>query len=114
MQQSLFEMDPYGGSAPIVRATDPESSHEAAARHTASGARQRHAEIALALVRRMPGSTCIELFETTATNEEQKALGSSVELMRRLGDLRASKVIGNGEQRLCKRKGTKMITWILI
>ncbi len=110
MQQSLFELDPYGGSAPIARATDPESSHEAAAQHTASGARQRHAEIVLALVRRMPGSTFVELF-SGATDEEKVILGNEVEVMRRLNDLGKSFAIKRGPSRECTVKHTKMTTW---
>ncbi len=57
MTQLAFNME----SIPIARKTDPESSHEAAARITDSGKRKRQIDEALARVRRHPGKTSLEL-----------------------------------------------------
>lgn len=114
-QGSLFSSpNAYGGidAKPAARASDPATSHEAAARMARSGAAKAHATIALALVRRRPGCTFHELFVEVATDDERAALGSEVELMRRLGDLRRDGKVRNGDARACRVRGTGMMVWI--
>lgn len=97
----------YGGFA---RTTDPGTSHAAAAEHQASGRMGTNEAIALALVRRLPGSTYRELW-ATATDEERATLGSHIELMRRLGGAKAKGRIRHGAEKLCTVGGRMMVTW---
>jgi hypothetical protein len=89
---------------PASRDTDPESSHEAEAKHKARGS---HKNMALILVRRYPGSTAQEL----AIHCEHLMLHH--ELLRRLCDLADHRDgrIYRGEQRKCRVTGRKMLTW---
>jgi hypothetical protein len=52
-QGNLFQTNAYGDvtAAPASHAGDPQSSHDAAAKHTKSGKRQRNADLVLMLVR---------------------------------------------------------------
>lgn len=104
----------YGAfeSAPIrAHRADPVTSHEAAARVSKSGRRQRSREIALALVTASPGNTGHELF-ALATDEHQRLLGDYVELYRVLGDLKNRGLVVQGEPRSCRIRGTRMVTWL--
>ena len=111
IQPQLFgPPDAYGSHTPAARSSDPPTSHEAAANATESGRRQRHAEIVLAIVRRRPGSTYVELF-AAATDVEQRELGDAYEAMRRLNDLCKAGLVCKSEARVCCVKGSRMTTW---
>jgi hypothetical protein len=96
-----------------ARAGDPVTSHEAAARHRSSGRLGRNAAAVLALVREHPGHTYRELWDLCSP-QVRELLGSEVELMRRLGSLKARGAVAHGEQRTCRIKGTRMVTWIAL
>ena len=90
-------------SVPAARTTDPDTSHEAAARHSASGARGTNAERVLqSMVRGYP-----ETFREIAL----RAGMDCVEVMRRLNDLRRSGLVGIDGKRKCRITGTRMQTW---
>ena len=91
--------------APIARRDDPLPSHVAAREHTGSGARSRHADIALASVRRHPGSTATELFAADVMPFDLH------ELRRRLGDLKNAGAIEVVEERKCRLRGRLMNSW---
>ena len=121
MQGNLFGQgagaDAYG--APLAARNDPPTSAEAGRRHKASGRLGAHAEIALRLVKRFPGSTRCELW-AFASEEERRELGDETELMRRLGGLKGNHITGEGKKvehgpmRKCSVKHTKMVTWVLV
>lgn len=90
------------------RATDPESSHLAAARMDASGRRDAHARIVLSLVAANPGSTSVELHRLAAGRLERH------EVSRRLADLERLGRVVRGPSRLCGVKGTLMLTWTMV
>lgn len=116
-QPALFGTNAYGDTVPavpltnpIAHAADPQSSHEAAEKHTASGKRARHAEIVLALVKKFPGQTALELWDD-ATVEQQDELKEYQEIRRRLTDLEKANLIRQGPTRRCSVRFTPMLTW---
>ncbi len=97
-------------AAPIVHDCDPPTSAAAADRLTRTGARQRHAETVLAVVRRLPGRTAVELWDG-CTDGERAELGEMQEVRRRLTDLQHAGHVVAGESRRCSVKGSSMVTW---
>jgi predicted HTH transcriptional regulator len=99
--------------APLARATDPQTSHDAARNVTASGTRAAHCATILAAVKANPGSTAGELAEFTGIDR--------VEVGRRLPDLRNAGQVRNTRNadwgkpsqysRTCLVYGNKMMTW---
>jgi hypothetical protein len=100
----LYEfMDDSAAVPTLHRANGPASSREAAEEVTRDGTRARHAAIVLAAVNVHPGLTAPELLEYVALNEYQ--------VRRRLSDLFNEGKLRHGEQRRCRVKGRKMLTW---
>jgi hypothetical protein len=95
---------------PVAHTADPPTSAEAAARVTASGRRAAHARLVLALVRRHPGSTAVELW-AAANAGEQADLGEMQEVRRRLTDLLHAGRVRQGDARACRVRKSKMVTW---
>ena len=91
-------------SPPIARTTDPDTSHEAAARHSASGARSTNAQRVLAAM--LPGQP--ETFREIAL----RCGLDPVETMRRLNDLRCAGLVEVGPKRECRIARTRMQTWV--
>jgi len=113
MSRTLFDPDPPALPVAAVPATanaDPGTSAVAEAEHTASGRREAHARITLALVRANPGATGWELWELAAPGQ-RAALGNGHELYRRLNDLRRLGEVRHGPKRTCRIKGKLMVTW---
>ena len=106
----LFTADAYGNAIPIAAKADPPTSHEAGAKHAASGKLGDHARIALDLVRLHPGKTYKELF-TLASDADQKELHDAVELMRRLSGLKAAGFVRHGPARACTIGTRSCVTW---
>ncbi len=102
MQQSQL-FDP---SIPAARATDPQSSHEAAERVTRTGARQNQAEAVLEALKTYPGSTSRELAERAGLDRHLVA--------RRLPDLEHANTARQGELRACCYAGRSAVTWWLV
>ncbi len=100
----------FAVGVPNVGATCPESSAIAAASIEASGARARHAEIVLALVREMPGRTAVELYEA-ASKGDRLELREMQRVRQRLTDLLHVGLVRQGASRLCGVRKTKMVTW---
>lgn len=92
-------------TAPIAANADPATSHESAERATRSGARRRHAEIVLQLVRHWPGLTAVELHARQSQLERH-------EVSRRLADLERAGLVHKGPPRKCVIAGTSQSTWI--
>ena len=109
---SLFQSDAYGHMQPAAHSRDPATSHEAAKRHTESGARGRNAALVMFLVREHPASTAVELWEL-AGDAIRATLGEMQEVRRRLTDLEFAGKVKKGEQRACTIKKNKMLTWLL-
>src|SRR5574341_2524898 len=105
-QRTMF---PDEFSNPVAHAADPESSRVAAEAVTVSGRRARHAQIVLALVRRYPLQTAIELW--TLASADQFHLKESQEIRRRLVDLEAAGLVRKAGQRHCSVRGTLQGTW---
>lgn len=89
--------------SPVARTTDPTTSHEAAAEHTASGARGRNAALILAAIRRYPGLTCSELIGPTGLDRS--------EVSKRLSDLHSAFRIEAVGVRRCSVSGKSARTW---
>ena len=89
---------------PIARTTDPQSSHEAAAEHTASGRRESHVARVTNAVRSRPGHTGREIAQRLGMDYH--------ETVRRLNDARQRGVIYQGDRRHC-RAGSRgrVVTW---
>lgn len=94
--------------APGARATDPATSHAAAARVRASGQRSANVQRVARLVRSQPGSTAVELYDGQAD-----AAGGLArhEVSRRLPDAEAAVLVRRGPARKCRVRGTAMLTW---
>ena len=85
----------------------PATEREAAA--VSAKTRVRNAEIVLAMVRRNPGLTCVELWES-ATEAEKSQLKDYYEVRRRVNDLAKAVSVRMGDARACRVKGTRMQT----
>jgi hypothetical protein len=96
---------------PIARETDPASSIAAGERVTRSGQRHKNAAEVLDLVRRLPGSTSVELFASQAHADDRL---DRHEVSRRLADLERSGHVRKGPQRRCRVNRTAMVTWYIV
>jgi CRP-like cAMP-binding protein len=87
----------------MARATDPITSHQAAAQAEASGSAgcQRHK--CLLAVRERPGMTSAEVAIVAGVQRHTAA--------RRLPELRGNGLVRNGEKRDCQVCGTASMTW---
>lgn len=92
---------------PIAADADPATSHDAADRHTASGARGRNCRRVLALVQRWPGLTSVELHAAQGEGGDLERH----EISRRLSDLKNAGHVIQGTERVCSIKRAKMVTW---
>lgn len=101
---------PLFADTPRARATDPRTSHEAAAAIKRSGALGRQQALVLALVRRFPGSTAGELAMYQSRADRAPFDGWRYRVSRRLPEL-APAHIERGEARECKALGTRQTTW---
>ncbi|MDR3445965.1 winged helix-turn-helix domain-containing protein [Dyella sp.] len=88
---------------PIARATDPESSHHAAAELTASGRRGQQIAQTFAAVKAFPGRTSQELSDKTGI--------CRFVLARRLPEAVTAGAITKGLQRACSVTGKLALTW---
>lgn len=86
-----------------ARATDPHTSHLAAAEIIASGARAEQQRQVLTAVRAMPGSTSAELAQTFDLDRYAVA--------RRLPELDRAGFIRRGDARRCDANGRTALTW---
>ena len=100
------EPAPLRFANPVAHAGDPSTSHAAAALVTETGTRARHAAAVLKLVREHPASTAIELMHAQTDTDLDE-----YQIRRRLTDLKAAGLVVPGEARVCRRRGTKMLTW---
>ena len=88
---------------PAARATDPHTSHEAAAQLDATGARGFQQRIAAQAVERHPGLTSMELAKKTGLDRYM--------LARRLPECRTASAVRMGEARECSVSGRQAMTW---
>jgi hypothetical protein len=88
---------------PAARRTDPFSSHEASALHTASGARQCHIAVVTEAVRKHPGLTSAEL--ATIVRLERH------EVARRLPEAQTAGTVTKGRPRRCTQSQKRVTTW---
>ena len=88
---------------PIARRTDPESSHAAASEISRSAMRENQCATILALVRAYPWSTAGELATWCGYD--------SVQITKRLNDLKHAGQIEKGRIRTCEIHRRKMLTW---
>lgn len=91
---------------PIARATDPESSHRAAAEITASGRRQQQIAMVINMVRKFPGMTSMEL--AGMTGEDRYVIA------RRLPEAVTAGAVVKGIQRPCSVTGKLALTWYVV
>jgi len=88
---------------PAARATDPSTSHAAAALVTATGKRHSQAERVLDALRRHPGSTSAELAKRMGVDRFMPA--------RRLKELETGRRAMRGNVRRCTACGNPSETW---
>lgn len=110
-QASLFDghhrgSRPMSIQTPAARATDPETSHEAAESITASGERRRQQVRVLALIVASPGCTAGELAEVAA---EWDVGVDYFAIQRRVSELEPQ-FVRRGESRTCSVRRTKQTT----
>lgn len=99
MTGDLFDPRPRN---PIARDGDPDTSHEAAAKITSDGTRDRQANGVLAEVNSRPGSTSAELGGGTIDRYV---------MARRLPELEKLGLVSRGESRMCGKTGRRALTW---
>lgn len=88
---------------PIARATDPESSHLAAAEITRSGARAAQQAQTIAAVKAFPGHTSQELCELTGIDRYV--------LARRLSECETTGAVKRGGITVCTVTRRKALAW---
>ncbi len=88
---------------PIARATDLETSHEAAANVTKSGSKAAHMALMLAATVANPGSTSGELAVIAGLERHEAS--------RRLSDLHNAAKVFRDEKRTCEQMGTMQMRW---
>jgi hypothetical protein len=88
---------------PAARATDPQSSHDAADEHTARGARQCNIERVVDHVRAFEGLTSAEIAKRTGLERHEAA--------RRLPDAEKAGAVQKGAMRRCSISGRLVVTW---
>lgn len=96
---------------PAAAATaDPETSHAAADRFTASGARGANCRRVLSLVDARPGATSVELWDAQLGAADPL---DRHEVSRRLADLKNAGLVRQGPARQCRvrGRGKEMVTW---
>lgn len=94
----------YPSDTPGARASDPVTSHIAAATVLRTGKRARNQGIALGLVLSYPGFTACELAQMTV-------LIDRYELSRRLPEVADDGAICKGERRRSRVTGNYAVTW---
>lgn len=89
---------------PASRRTDPRTSHDSEAEHTAGGRRATHCRLIFQSIRLEPGRTCREIAKGLPLD--------AYEVSKRLSDLhQAGKIVSVGERR-CLLSGRKARVWI--
>lgn len=88
---------------PAARASDPQTSHAAAAHVTATGARAKQQALAAAAVREYPGLTSNELGKRSGIDRYV--------LARRLPECETAKAVERGQERRCSASGRMAVTW---
>ena len=94
-----------------ARRTDPPTSHEAAARVTASAAAATQAGLVLALLRHYPGKTSAELAVMSRVDPTTLIILDRSEVARRLPELTEDCLAEKGEIRVCGVSGKRAVTW---
>ncbi len=89
--------------SPAARNTDPNSSHDAAAHVTLSGARAKQQAMAVKAVEQYPGLTSLELANRTSMDRYV--------LARRLPEAEEGLAVRRGQERRCSISGRLAITW---
>lgn len=107
-QQTFLSDDVTSHTNPHIQArarkTDPATSHEAAAKHEASGNAVSHRNILANYVKEHPGTTNGE------AARDLPELGYQ-EITRRMGEVAKIGLIRRGEQRICSVNKSSMTTW---
>lgn len=93
---------------PRARATDPQTSHDAAARHAPQAG--TNAAVILRVVRQCPGQTAVEIHSCYLPSEHIATINRH-EVSRRLAGLERDGLVRKGDARKCRVKGTSMVTW---
>jgi len=88
---------------PLARASDPSTSHEAAADLVASGTWGKQKRQVYAVLCLYPGRTSAELAEVAGLDRYM--------LARRLPDLEDERLATKGSKRRCDATGRKAVTW---
>lgn len=102
-QEQLWDRHARVVDTPAARATDPETSHIAAAEHTASGKRGTNVAHVIDLVRLHPGCTSAELARHTSLTRHEVA--------RRLPEAETAGALHKGGKRRCAQNGSLAVTW---
>jgi predicted ArsR family transcriptional regulator len=90
-------------NTPAARATDPDTSHQAAAEITADGTRAAQQQRTLDGVTRYPGLTSRELAQRLGMDRHAIA--------RRLPELEAADLVQKDQVRRCSIGGRSAVTW---
>lgn len=106
-QMSMFDRPPLRVvETQAARSSDPEPSHLAARRHTASKRRQSNMQAVADLVRRMPGCTSWELAGFIDLGRD-----TYHEIARRMPDAVTAGAVRKGDCRPCGVTGNLSTTW---
>ena len=104
--QQYFKLSGDAALTPISRATDPISSHLAAAEITDSGVRGAHMRMILDAISHHDGETVHEMSTRLPLDPHQ--------INRRLSDLAHLGLIRKGPVRQCRVSGRVLLTWYFV
>lgn len=102
-QESFWGRPMRAVETPAARATDPETSHDAAEHHTASGKRAQQQAMTVSAVRAFPGCTMQELAEKTGI--DRYVLG------RRISECETAGLVKRATKRMCAVTGRTAEPW---
>ena len=102
-QEAFWDRPMRTVETPAARSTDPDTSHEAAEVHTASGKRAQQQAMTAAAVRAFPGCTMQELSEKTGI--DRYLLG------RRISECETAGLVRRATKRTCEVTGRTAEPW---
>ena len=96
------------------RASDPQTSHLAGAKHAKSGKLKGNAAIVLAILKRAGKALTYREIFSHGTDLERAALSEPVMVMRRLDTLSKRGLVTPGAERVCDVSGNVAREWVLV
>lgn len=104
-----FDQQQRTAAPPRARRTDPQTSHDAAEKHEASGKLRESSQRVLDALRQHPGSTYAELAEYAGLDRPEPA--RRLPELQKLGLVYVEEIDGQDERRRCMVTGSVCRVW---